>query len=198
MKQITCIFFGRSGSGKGTQSAQLLDYLKKNDPEREALYVDTGRGMRTFTEGNTSFPATCIQDVLKAGGLQPAFIPIWIWTDFLLKNLKENEHIVFDGVARRHEESPILDQALQFLKREKPAVILLDVSDEEAKRRLLARGRFDDKEEEIAKRLKWFQTDAMQAIHYFERSPHFNFIHINAEKSIEDVHKDILEKLEIA
>ena len=81
----TFIFFGRSGSGKGTQVRLLIDYLKKEDPTREALYLETGQQIREFSE-KKGYTNTLIQSVLEEGELLPGFLPIWMWTNFLVKH----------------------------------------------------------------------------------------------------------------
>lgn len=197
MKPITCIFFGKSGSGKGTQAALLLKTFARIDPKRKALYVETGQRFRNFIDSSPSYAANRVKEVLAEGKLLPPFLPVWNWTGFLIEELKENEHLVFDGVCRQPEESPILDTALQFFKRDTPIVILLDVHHDEAKKRLLKRGRYDDKHEKITERLRWFDANVMPAINYFRHAPTCKFVHINGDQPIEKVHEDVLRALGI-
>lgn len=198
MKQTTCIFFGKSGSGKGTQADLLIKYLNAHDPENKVVYVETGDRLRNFTKESTSHTALMTKEVMSKGGLMPASIPIWAWSSILIDGVKTGkEHMVFDGVARRADEAPILDQALQFYGREKVAVVLLDVPHEEVTTRLLKRGRHDDKHEKIVERLKWFDTDVMPSVNYFKKSKHCTYLHVNGHQTIEQVHKDILKALGI-
>jgi len=79
---------------------------------------------------------------------------------------------------------------------EKPVVIYVDVSENWAKERLLGRGREDDKDgEEINNRMNWFETDVLPALDIYSRDPRYKYLHINGEQSIEEVQKEILEKL---
>jgi adenylate kinase family enzyme len=198
MKPITCVFFGRSGSGKGTQAELLLKKLKDLDPSMKTVYVETGDRFRKFVNNNDNYTAGRVREVMGAGGLMPAFVPIWTWTGLLIDELTgAGEHLVFDGVSRRPDEAPILDSALQFYGREKPTILFLDVPVPEVTNRLMKRGRHDDKEEKIAERLRWFETDVMKAVHYFETNPYYNFVNIDGHQSIENVHKDILKALGI-
>jgi adenylate kinase len=197
MKPITCILFGKSGSGKGTQAELLAESFKKVDPGRKTFYVETGQRFREFTEKNKTYTAGRVKEIMANGKLIPAFLPIWIWTGLMIDEMKGDEHIVLDGLSRREEEAPILDSALQFYGREKTFVLLLDVTDEEVKRRLLLRGRHDDKDEKIDSRLAWFKTDVMKAVNYFEKHSYYNFVHINGGQSIEKVHEDILKAIGI-
>jgi adenylate kinase len=199
MKPITVVFFGRSGSGKGTQAALLIEKLKELDPNNQVVYVETGERFRQFVKESPSLSAQMTRDVMARGGLMPASLPIWAWSSILIDGIKTGkEHMVFDGVARRVDEAPILDQALQFYGREeKPVIILLDVPPPEVTQRLLKRGRHDDKHEKIAERLKWFETDVMPSVNYFKKSPTCRFVVVNGHQTIERVHEDVLKVLGI-
>jgi adenylate kinase len=198
MKPITCVFFGRSGSGKGTQAALLIEHLRKNRAETETIYVETGQKFRNYINSNKSYMTDRIKDVMAAGKFLPPFIPIWMWTQFFMDEIKTGtEHMIFDGVCRQPEEGPILDGALQFLGKEKPFIILLDVPEPEVTSRLLKRGRYDDKEEKIAERLRAFESGAMPSVNYFRTSPNVTFVTINGHQAIEDVQNDILKALGI-
>ena len=199
MKPITCIFFGKSGSGKGTQAMLLMKTFERIDPKNKAIYVETGQKFRNFVELNPSYMARKIMKVITAGKFLPPFIPIWMWTQFFVDEIKTGtEHMIFDGVCRQPEEGPILDWALQFLDRDKPYVILLDIHHRVVTERLLKRGRFDDKPDKIAKRLRAFETEAMPSINHFKKSPYVTFVHVNGDQSIEKVHEDILKVLGIS
>ena len=190
----TVIFYGRSGAGKGTQAKMLIDHLEKTDPDHKVLYIETGQKFREFIS-NGNFTGEKVASVLKEGGLLPEFLPIWVWTDFLIKNYTNNEHLVLDGLSRRISEAPVLDGALKFYLREHPVVIHVNVSREVAKAHLLGRGRADDKEEDIDRRLDWYDTNVVPTLEYFKDHPHYRFADINGEQPIEKVHADILQFL---
>ncbi len=195
---ITVIFFGKSGSGKGTQAALLLKSFERLDATRKTVYVETGAQFRSFIQTNGDFVSQKVKAVLAAGNFLPPFLPIWTWVQFLVDNVKTGrEHLVFDGVCRQPEEAPILDGALQFMDRPMPVVILLEADHTVVTERLLKRGRYDDKEEKIASRLKAFETQASPAIDYFRTTPTVKFMSINGDQPIEKVHEDILKALGI-
>ncbi len=196
MKQKTIVFFGRSGSGKGTQAQLLTDYIRNNDPEkREVLYIETGERFREFVSSSETLTAKLTGEVMDMGGLMPEFIPIWIWTDYLVQNYTGTEHLVLDGLSRRADEAPIFDSALRFYRRENSQVIFLNTSREWSIERLLARGRADDTEEDIHRRLDWFEENTMPALNYFKSHVGYDFIEIDGEQSIEKVHADIISKV---
>lgn len=193
MNQKSFIFIGRSGCGKGTQAKLLSDYLKKIDPSREILYVQSGQEFREFIKGNseTQKLSKAIYDV---GGLQPEFLAIYMWANVLVNKFTKNEHVIMDGMPRKFHEAGVLESIFDFYKLEKPVVINIDISKEQSIDRLMARGRVDDNREDIAERLSWYETDVVPAIAFYENNPKYNFIKIDGNRSIEDVHKDIIEK----
>lgn len=196
MKPITVVFYGRAGSGKGTQSQMLMERLAKASPSVKTIYVETGERLRTFMKGD-SYSAKLVRDTLNEGKLLGVFIPIWVWTGMLIDEYKGGENLVFDGVARRPEEAPVLDAAMQLYSKDKPFVVHLDVPVPEVKTRLLKRGRHDDKEEKIAERLKSYDTDIVKSIDYFRKSPNVRFVEINGHQTPEQVHADIVKALGI-
>ena len=192
----TVIFFGRSGSGKGTQAELLIEYLKKKDPARVVLYMETGGHFRKFMEDG-NFTSRKVKEVLDKGELLPEFLPIWSWTQFFIDKVTGNEHIITDGLARQENEAPVLDSAVRFYQRPNPDVILIEVSRHWASQRLSERGRYDDTQKDIARRLDWFDAHTMKAVDYFKNQSSYNFHEINGEQTIEEVHKEILKKLKI-
>lgn len=190
----TFIFFGPSGSGKGTQAKLLQEELKKKDPNRNILYIETGQKFRDLALGD-SFTAKEINKIIDHGDLLPEFLPIYVWTGFMMENITGDEHIFMDGLSRQPNEAPVLDSAMRFYKREIPFVISINVSDEWATGLLKNRGRSDDTDAEIKKRLDWYHKNVVLAITYFKNNPHYKFIPINGERSIEEVHQEILEKI---
>lgn len=194
MTPKTFIFFGPSGAGKGTQARILIDHLESIDPERKTLYIETGRRFREFMT-EASFTAMKTKELIEAGGLLPEFLPIWLWSEYFVRHVSGDEHMILDGLSRRAHEAPILNSAMKFYGREKPFVISIEVSREWAREKLLARERGDDKLEQIEKRLDWFEKNVVSAIEYFKNSEFYNFISVNGEQSIVEVNKEIMSKI---
>jgi adenylate kinase len=194
MQPQTFIFFGPSGCGKGTQAKLLQEELKKKDPGRNIIYIETGQKFREIAKGN-SFTANKIKEITEKGALAPVFLPIWIWTGYLVENLTGDEHIFFDGISRRLVEANVLDSALKFYDRKNLTVISFEVSDEWATKLMKGRGRADDTDEEIKKRLSWYKENTVPAIEYFKNDPDYKFISINGEQTIEEVHQEVMKKV---
>jgi adenylate kinase len=190
----TYIFIGRSGAGKGTQIKLLIEKLEKTS--HPVLHLETGKSFREFINTD-SYASSLSKDISIKGGLQPSFLSIWIWSDLLVKNFTGREHLLFDGMPRRMSEAKILETALRFYKVENPKVIYLDVSQEWAMDRLYGRGRADDQKEAIELRMKWFDKDVADTIDYMKNNSYYNFISINGEQTIEEVHAEVCSKINI-
>lgn len=194
----TVIFIGRSGCGKGTQAALLMNKIKERDENRQILYVETGEHYRSFVRGK-NFSARLASGVYERDELAPDFLGCWLWGNVLINELEDEMHIVFDGTSRTLLEAQVLTTALKFYKRERPALVYIDVSNKWSDDRLLARGRADDRSlSKINKRLEWFETDVVPAIEYFRKNPYFRFIQVNGEQAIDKVHSDIMAQYDKA
>ena len=199
MNLQTFILIGRSGSGKGTQAKLLEKYITENDKEnRSVYYLETGTMFREFIQGD-SFSSKLSKKIYVDSKLQPSFLTIYFWAKALIDNLKGSEHIIIDGTPRYLDEARVLTGAMEFyLADRKPVVLYLDTTRDESKTRLQERGRIDDKnDKDIEKRLNWFETDVLKTIEFLKNNPVFEFIEINGDQSVEDVHKEILEKTKI-
>jgi adenylate kinase len=193
MNPQTFLFFGRSGCGKGTQAHLLQDYLRRENPMRKTAYIETGAELRKFSE-EIGISAKMTADIMQSGGLLPSFLPIWIWTNYFVHHLTGEEHMVLDGLSRRIYEAPILDDALKFYNRERPFVLLMNVSREWAHQHLLGRGRADDTKDDIEMRLDWYEKNVEPTIDYFRKNPYYRFVEINGEQTPEAVHLEIVKK----
>lgn len=194
MTPQTFIFFGPSGSGKGTQAKLLIDKIKEKDNSKPVLYIETGQKLRDFVT-ETSFAAREAKNIMESGGLLPEFLPIWIWTEYFVRHVAGDEHMVLDGLSRRAHEAPILDSAMKFYKRENPFVISIELPREVAAERLHNRKRIDDTNLDIEKRLDWYNANVLPAIEYFKTNPYYRFISIDGNQDIGIVHQEILNKI---
>lgn len=195
------VFVGRPGSGKGTQAALLIEYLKQEKPEQTVLYMETGSLLREF-KARDNYTSQLAREVMDAGGggITLAFLAIYNWTNFLINNLKGlGERVVIDGTPRTAVEAEALDTALNFYGSARPTIIHLAVEDEWSIDKLTKRatqaGRADDSNDGIKKRLTWFQSDVVPVIEYYRTHPSHRFLQIHGEQTIEQVHQEIISKL---
>ena len=194
MKPQAFIFIGRSGCGKGTQVKLLNDYLKRIDPTRDVLYIETGKGFRDFIKGD-SFTQKKSRELYESGQLQPEFLAIFMWEHPLIEGYKGDQHIVFDGTPRKYHEAGALDSIFSFYGIETVWAVNVDISRAESKKRLLLRKRFDDTDDDIEKRLNWYETDVAPAVEYYRTNPNYKFLKIDGERPIEAIHADVVKQL---
>ncbi|OHA88584.1 MAG: hypothetical protein A3C70_01155 [Candidatus Zambryskibacteria bacterium RIFCSPHIGHO2_02_FULL_43_14] len=195
----TIVFIGRSGCGKGTQADLLKNRIARFDPNKQQiLYVETGEHFRKFIRSE-SFSSKLSRKINEDGGRQPDFLACWVWAGILVEELLPDLHLIFDGAPRSLSEAEMITSALKFYKRQKPAVIYLNVSRKWSEDRLLSRGRTDDRSiSKVNKRLNWFDEDTLPAIEYFRNNKLYRFIEVNGEQSIEKVHADIIAAYDYA
>lgn len=188
------IFLGRSGCGKGTQADLLIKHLFSTNSESTTLRIESGALLREFAKGE-SYTNKLVKTAIENGELVPEAIIVSLWTDYMSKNFTGQENIVFDGCPRKLQEAYLLGSILKFYNLNKPNIFFIEVSYDWAVKRLTERGRKDDTPESIKKRLEWFETEVLPSLNFFEADPYFNFIKVNGEQTIPEVHTEILAKL---
>lgn len=195
MHPISVLFFGSQGAGKGTQVKLLLDFLHSKS-DRGIIHIDMGQELRNLRD--TGSPAGKLTGtVIDAGVRMPDFMAVYLQTKKVVENMVTgNEHIVADGLARGPEQTAAFDDMMKFLQRD-CIIIDLTISDDTAVKRLLARGRNDDTEEAIRKRLAWTKTDVMPQLEFL-KSRGRKVVQIDGEKEMDLIHKDILKALSLA
>ena len=181
------ILLGKSGSGKGTQASLLA---KKFHFE----HVSTGNLLRARAK-KKDFIGRRIQEILDVGGLMTSIvISLWIHEFERWRKRKVNG-VILEGSPRKVYEAYALDDTLDFYGLAKDMrVVHLDISDREALKRLLLRGRSDDKVRSVKERLKWFRKEVKPVIAFYKRQG--LLIEVNGERPIQTIHKDIVRKLE--
>lgn len=190
----TFVFMGRSGCGKGTQAKLLMEQLAQTQPEHSVYYLETGQKFRDFL--NAPYHASSLaKQIMDTGERQPDFLAIYMWSHLLVENMKGDEHLVLDGTPRSLIEAQALGTALTFFDRSDARIIHINISRQEAETRLRARGRGDDAENGIQKRLDWFDRDVVPAIEYYRTHPEYHFYEINGEQSVEAVQAELLRAI---
>lgn len=194
MDPITVLFFGSQGAGKGTQVKMLIDYLKAKS-ERGVISIDMGQELRNLRDTG-SYAGKFTGEVIDAGGRMPDFMPIYLQTKKIVDSFTGEEHLVADGLARGDDQTRAYDGMMRFFKRELQ-IINLVINDDTAVKRLLARGRNDDTEEAIRRRLAWTKTDVMPQLDYLKSQG--RVIHVvDGEPDVETIHRNILAALKLA
>jgi adenylate kinase family enzyme len=194
MKRKVIMFQGISGCGKGTQVAKVKTFLDE-ETNTNTYIMEAGNGFRSFLS-NKSYLAECASNITKNGGFQPIFMSVWNWTNTIINGLKKEESIIFDGTPRQKDEPVILDELWEYVGHtDKVYVIYQKISDNEARRRLKSRGRHDDHDEAIEKRIEGFKQHVLPVIEWYKKHDRYIVLEIDGSGSIEEVFEDIIKGL---
>lgn len=193
MQSDTYVFFGIVGSGKGTQVKLLMDFLKARDG-KEIVYAYPGDEYRKLIQSG-SYVGTLIKDSMARGELQPDFLTDSIFANILTVSLTDEKHLIADGYPRTISQSESFEEMVTFYRRSNVKIVYIEISREEAMKRNLLRGRHDDTEEGLMKRFDEYENKVIPAMNYFKSKEGYELFSINGEKSVEDVHKDIIKAL---
>jgi len=200
MELFTIIITGSPGSGKGTQAKLLETFLKGQDKDRRCVYLSTGERFRELAKGD-SYSSDLMREVLERGGLQPEFLPIWVWSGLFVEELKGNEHIIADGFPRMPLERDVFETALNFYHREKSHILNLKLTEEQAIERLGLRkekeGRADDRLEALNNRFNLYNQKTVPTIEAFRTREKYYFHDIDASLSVDEVSKEIMQALNL-
>src|SRR3989344_9667391 len=194
MNPVTVLFFGSQGAGKGTQVQMLIDFLSaKNDCG--VIRIDMGQELRNLRDSGT-YAGKFTGEVIDAGVRMPDFMPIYLQTKKIVDTFTGEEHIIADGLARGEDQTRAFDDAMKFFKRDDLQVVNLVINDDTAVKRLMARGRNDDTEEAIRRRLAWTKTDVVPQLELLKSRG--RVIHeIDGEPDVDTIHKHILAALQL-
>jgi adenylate kinase len=183
------MFFGPQGSGKGTQKKLLRDAFMQVSG-KETVELELGQFFRDMV-GESGHTNDLVRESLREGKLQPDFLSVYGAAGILVNSYTGNEHIIADGFPRKQLQAELFHQMVMFYDLG-ITVIVLELSEEESVKRLLLRGREDDTEEAIKKRLNWYHADVEPLLEFFEKYPDQYRVHaVNGEQSIEAVHSSV-------
>ena len=190
----TFIFFGIVGSGKGTQIELLQKYLVEHNLVEDIVLAYPGAGYRTLIKEGY-YTGKLVKDTLEKGYLQPDFLTNGLVTSTLAYEMKEHSTIFADGYPRSVSQSQALEELLSYYGRNEVNIIYIELSNEEAIKRMKLRGRSDDTDEGIANRFDEYINNVIPAMNYFKDKEGYMIHTINGEQSVEAVHTDIINAL---
>lgn len=195
-KIYTFVFLGIVGSGKGTQVKLLSEYLKNKNLSDDILSTSIGEEFRKIISGS-SYAGELVRKTIEKGELQPNFLTTSLFTNILISGIKEGTSFIVDGYPRTISQSESFISAMKFYNRGEIHVINIEISKEEAIKRMKQRDRSDDNDEGITKRIEVYENDVILAIDYFKGKDGYIMHTINGEQSIEDVFKDLIKSLNL-
>lgn len=183
------ILFGPPGSGKGTQSSNLINtfglkHLSTGDLLRDEISRETRLGIEA-------------KKFMDAGQLVPDAVVIGMIGSKLDEN-PEAKGFIFDGFPRTTAQAEALDNLLELKGTSIHMLISLEVPEEELKQRLLLRGevsgRSDDNEEVIANRILEYRAKTEPVSNYYEAQGKLE--RIKGVGEIDEIFANIKGKLE--
>jgi adenylate kinase len=154
------VFIGPPGVGKGTQSAQLVEYL-------HIPHLSTGDMLRQARADKTTLGLESEQ-YIAAGKLVPDPLILQMIGQRLDQDDCRSGYLL-DGFPRTIGQAEALDEFLNERGTPLSAVLQLDVDTEELIKRLMLRGREDDKPEVIRERLKQYARQTAPLSDYYRR-----------------------------
>ncbi|MFZ9388153.1 MAG: adenylate kinase [Chitinophagaceae bacterium] len=141
------ILFGPPGSGKGTQSEQLVE-------KYGLIHLSTGNLLRAEIAEKTPLGMEA-RSFIDKGQLVPDEVVIGMVDSYFEQN-KDARGFLFDGFPRTVAQAKALDKLLELRKTGIASVLALDVDEEELVKRLLNRGktsgRSDDTDESVIRK----------------------------------------------
>jgi len=186
----TILLLGRPGSGKGTQTKILSQALGWKT-------LSSGDRIKELRDGSGPL-AERVRAGYDAGRLLPDWLPMYILEDTLI-NLDDQAGIVCEGFGRTKSQAEIIERVLAWLGR-KFVVISLDVSEQEAMRRMLERAKVEhrpdsDVEEKIRERFDEFRNNTEPALDYFKSVG--KLLVVNGQQTPEQVAAEIESALKL-
>ncbi len=184
------ILFGPPGSGKGTQSEQLiakynLKHLSTGDLLRSEIARKTPLGLEA-------------KKFMDKGQLVPDEVVIGMISSALDAN-PGAVGFLFDGFPRTAAQAEALDKLLELKKSSINVMLALDVSEEELVKRLVKRGetsgRTDDNNGNVIRTriLEYHKKTSPVADHYKKAN---KVVMVRGEGSIEDIFKGLSNEID--
>lgn len=157
------ILFGPPGSGKGTQSENIvkayqLHHISTGDLLRDEVARETalGREARKF---------------MDKGMLVPDEVVIGMISSAIDEN-PDARGFIFDGFPRTRAQAKALDNLLEYKETEIHLVLSLEVPEEDLIQRLLSRarvsGRSDDNQQVIHDRIREYNEKTVPVAEHYE------------------------------
>ena len=178
------VLFGSPGSGKGTQAEMLMEL--RND---DYAHFSTGDTFRALTSSNNAV-GNYMKNKIDTGRMIHDDIVISMFHTYLLTILDWDYAMLLDGYPRSLNQAKDLFQ--MAIKHDRNLLwVYFELSPEQAKERIMSRGRKDDKEEVIDYRIKHFYEEVKPVIDFF--ADKWVLVKVNADQDIKKVFSDFVQ-----
>jgi adenylate kinase len=183
------VLFGPPGSGKGTQSALIIEKYR-------LVHISTGDILRKEVADQTPLGLEA-KKFMDAGQLVPDEVVIGM----IGSKLDENEEApgyIFDGFPRTVAQAEALDKLLDFKKAPITTVVSLVVPEQELIARLVNRGkesgRSDDNEATAKKRYQEYLDKTAPVAEYYHAQEKYN--EVEGVGSIDEIFHKICNEID--
>lgn len=160
---LNVVIFGPPGSGKGTQSEQIIDYFGLG-------HISTGDILRAEIKEGTEL-GKIAASFIDRGELVPDSTIIGMLEN-KLNTLKSSKGVIFDGFPRTVAQAQALKEMLAKRGESIDVMLNLEVERQELIARLLKRGetsgRSDDNLETIEKRIAVYETQTAPVMDFYK------------------------------
>jgi adenylate kinase len=173
---IRLIFLGAPGAGKGTQAQILAEVCG-------IPHISTGEILRTAISEKTELGIQA-QGFVDRGELVPDALILDLIRERLGQSDTEKGWIL-DGFPRNVSQAKFLNSLLAELNQNCNVALNLEVSDEALIKRLLGRGRQDDNEVTIGRRLEVYREQTAPVIDFYHNEGLLKSI--DGDRPMEDV-----------
>ncbi len=188
---LNVVIFGPPGSGKGTQSENIIKNFK-------LAHISTGDLLRKEISTNTQLGYLAKQSIDK-GELVPDEIIVGM-IDSFLDRMGDEKGVIFDGFPRTVAQAKALKEMLQGYKTDIAVMLNLEVPEEELITRLLERGktsgRSDDNLETIKKRIEVYNSQTKPVMDFYKKEG--KLVNIKGVGSIDEIFAAISKAIEAA
>lgn len=170
------IFLGPPGAGKGTQAQVVADLAK-------IPHISTGEILREAIAQKTDLGVKA-QSYVDQGDLVPDDLIL----DLIRERLNHQDTAngwILDGFPRNVEQAVFLDNLLTELNQNADSAVNFTVDDQVLIERMLARGRKDDNEETITRRLQVYRELTAPVLNYYQERSRLQSI--DGDRPIDEV-----------
>ena len=159
MTAVHLVILGRQGSGKGTQAARLVEAYRP-------IHVSTGDMLRAAVAAGTELGLQA-RALMDAGDLVGDDLINGIVSERLAQPDVAENGFLLDGYPRTPDQAAAMEVFLAETGTPLDAAVNLDVPVDEVTARMLARGRADDTEEAIRRRLALYESETAPLLAWF-------------------------------
>ena len=171
---LNIVIFGAPGSGKGTQSARIVEKYGLN-------HISTG-DVNAYISNGQLIPDALMIDILAS----------------VFDSFKDSKGVIFDGFPRTIAQAEALKKMLEERGQEVSIMLDLEVPEDELMVRLIKRGqetgRADDNEETIKKRLVVYHSQTAPLIDWYKNDG--KYCHINGLGTMDGIFADICKAVD--